>query len=106
MSFKSSLEALFKLSSGQAYPTNTAIQVDLSSNSYTATQDGYLIIGANSSNGQDAYVNAWGLIPMSSYGARVCDARIAIPCAKGQKVDFATGGVCDIGTFVPSKGSS
>lgn len=106
MLFKSVVQSLFKLSGSQAYPASEGIAVDLSSGSFIAPHDGYLLIGTNFTNGQDTIVNAWGLIPVSSYGAKVCNARIAIPCAKGQIVYFSTSGVIDVATFVPSKGSS
>lgn len=102
---KSLVQSLFKLSGSQAYPSSGSRQVDVSSKSFVATQDGYLILGATSS-GQNAFVNAWGLMPMSCFGSTVCDARIAIPCAKGQSVQFDYGGTLDIAVFIPSKGSS
>lgn len=105
MRFKDRLLQLFKLAGSQAYPHDSSREVDISSGTYIAVDDGYLLIGTKSGNGVEAYANAWGRITCSSYGADKGDARIAIPCAKGQTVFCSYQGPLDISRFVPSKGS-
>lgn len=105
MRFKDRLLQLFKLAGSQAYPHDSSREVDISSGTFIATDDGYLLIGAKSGSGVEAFVNSWGRITMSCYGSDKADARIAIPCAKGQTVYCSYQGPCDISRFVPSKGS-
>ena len=105
-SLKDYIQTLFKLSGGQAYASGNTLQIDGTSGSYTAPSDGFVLLGASSVEGRSAFINAWGTIPVSSYGSTECAARVAIPCAKGQRVQWSYGGTVDVHSFAPSKGSS
>lgn len=106
MSIKSLVQSLFKLSGSQAFANGNTIQLDGTLGEYIAPCDGYFLLGTAPSDGNAAYINAWGTVPVSCFGSTQCPARIEVPCAKGQKVYWNYSGTLDVHAFAPSKGSS
>lgn len=113
MSFKSSLNALFKLSGSQAMPDSREIQVtsNTGANTFTPPADGYFVIGASRSGNTYGYVNIWGGINSTSTTGNTSSnafnqARTFVPCKKGKTISYSVEGIIDRSAFVYLVGGS
>ena len=107
MSLKSLINALFKLSGGQAMPDSREIQVTskTGTNTFIPPANGYLVLGASQSGNQYGYVNIWGGINASSTtgtssSSAFPQARAYVPCKKGKTVSYSMEGTIDRSAFV------
>lgn len=107
MSLKSLINALFKLSGGQAMPDSREIQVtsNTGTNTFTPPADGYFVIGVSRSGDEYGYVNIWGGINSSSTTGNTAataypQARAFVPCKKGKTISYSAEGTIDRSAFV------